>query len=163
MKMIRWLLLGALILPAGVAGQRGLQGRGIGPRRELEAQVFDRFMTKVSTDMRLNASGRGRLEQYLRQSGRQRRELAQQTVQLRRRLVMATRDSTTSEANIDQLLQQFAQLRVREQELWNRDQAELANQLTPRQRAVFILQWMAFNERIRGIMQGREPPDTLIR
>jgi Spy/CpxP family protein refolding chaperone len=130
------------------------------PQREvLEAQVFDHFMTRVSTEMRLSTAGRTRLEQYLKQSGAQRRELARQTVQLRRRLFEATRDSTSAEAEIDQLLREFAQLREREQELWNRDQAELANQLTPRQRAVFILQWMAFNERIRSIMQGREPPD----
>jgi hypothetical protein len=158
-KSIRWLLLLALLMPAALSAQRGQAAR----RNMQEAEVFNRFLTRVSTDMRLNAAGRNRLEQYLRQSGRQRRELAQQTVQLRRRLVQATRDSTASEADIDQLLQQFTQLRAREQELWNRDQAELANQLTPRQRAVFLLQWVAFNERVRNIMQGRAPPDTIAR
>ena len=161
MKAIAWLLALVLVAPATATAQRG-RAQGMRPQREvLEAQVFDRFMTRVSTDMGLSSAGRSRLEQYLRQSGVQRRELARQTVQLRRRLFEATRDSTVAESEIDQLLRQFTQLREREQELWNRDQAELSNQLTPRQRAVFMLQWMAFNDRIRTIMQGREPPDRI--
>ncbi len=151
------LVLTLLLVPVAAGAQR--VGRGQRPAaREalLEAQIFDRFMDKVSTDMQLDSNGRNRLRQHLRQSGEQRRLLAQQTVQLRRRLVEATRDSTTSDAQIDGLLQQFVQLRVREQELWNRDQNELAGLLTPRQRAQFLLQWITFNERIRGIMQGRD-------
>ena len=162
MRRIQWLLMAALLLPAAVSAQRGPPGLRQ-PRRELEQQVFDRFMTKVSTDMRLNPERRDRLGRYVRQSGMQRRMLAQQTVQLRRRLVAATRDTTTSDAQIDQLLKELVDLRAREQELWNRDQAELANILTPRQRAVFLLEWMMFNDRIRDIMQGRDPANRPIR
>jgi hypothetical protein len=155
------LLIGAVLFPAAAEAQRGLGQRP--QRRELEQQVFDRFMTKVSTDMRLNPEGRNRLGRYVRQSGMQRRMLSQQTVQLRRRLVAATQDTTTNEAQIDQLLKELVDLRAREQELWNRDQAELANILTPRQRAVFMLEWMVFNDRIRDIMQGRDPANRPIR
>jgi hypothetical protein len=161
-KIAWWLLLGLLLLPVQSAaqGQRMPRPQQQPPRDVLEAQVFNRFMNRVSADMRLNRAGQARLTRYLRQSGMQRRALAQEAVQLRRRLVAATRDSTQSDADIDRLLQELTQLRTREQELWNRDWSELSSQLTPRQRAVFLLRWMNFNERLRGIIQGRDSLDV---
>jgi Spy/CpxP family protein refolding chaperone len=166
-KFIRWFVLIALLLPAAASAQRGdrpmgrVLGAGQRPpaRREaLEAQVFNRFMTKVSGDLRLDAGTKQRLTAHVQQNGQQRRQLAQQTVQLRRRLQQAARDSTVNEAEVEGLLGQFEQLRVREQELWNREQAALGQILSPRQRAQFILQWMQFNERIRDLVQQREEP-----
>jgi hypothetical protein len=159
-KIVWWLLLGLLLLPVQSTAQGQRMPRPQQRRDVLEAQVFNRFMNRVSADMRLNRAGQDRLARYLRQSGMQRRALAQEAVQLRRRLVAATRDSTQSDADIDRLLQELTQLRTREQELWNRDWSELSSQLTPRQRAVFLLRWMNFNERLRGIIQGRDSLDV---
>jgi hypothetical protein len=159
-KIAWWVLVCSLLLPVESVGQR-LQRPPQARRDQLEAQVFNRFMNRVSVDMRLSRAGRNKLATYLRQSGTQRRALAQETVQLRRRLVAATRDSTRSDADIDRLLQELIQLRAREQELWNRDWSEMSSQLTPRQRAIFLLEWMRFNERLRGIIQGRDTLDVM--
>ncbi|MEX2281469.1 MAG: hypothetical protein WEE89_03160 [Gemmatimonadota bacterium] len=167
MKAIRWLVLASFLLPAVVSAQgrsRPGAGRGAlqGPppqRAVLEAQVFDRFVGKVSTDMKLDQPRQQRLKQHLQQSGQQRRQLTQQTVQLRRQLMRAARDSTVTEAEVEGLLTQFEQLRAREQDLWSRDNAALSQILTPRERAIFVLEFMRFNERIRDLVQQRtEPP-----
>ena len=159
MKLFRLLLIALIVLPSAVSAQR-LQRPGTpGPARRqmLEAQVFNRFMNRVSTDMRLEADVRARLERHVRESGEQRRRLAQQSVQLRRQLMVAVRDSTTSDANIATLLQELEQLRAQENELWRNDQDALSRILNPRQRAIFVLQFMQFNDRIRELMQQRQP------
>ena len=124
-------------------------------RQQLEAQIFTRFLNRASTEMKLDAPNRGRLEVYLRESGIRRRQLTVQTVQLRRRLNQAVRDSTTADADYLRILSELDQLRNQEDQLWKRDQDELAKMLNPRQRAVFILHWIQFNERLREIMSER--------
>jgi hypothetical protein len=124
-------------------------------RRALEEQVFNRFVNRVSTDMRLDAPNRARLEQFLRRSQLEHRLRAQQTTLLRRQLNQAVRDSTISDTEITRLLAQMEQLKLQDDEQWKRDQTALAQMVGPRQRAVFILQWMQFNERIRDIMADR--------
>ena len=82
MKLFRLMLVVLIALPTAVSAQR-LQrpgGPGQARRQMLEAQVFDRFMNRVSTDMRLEADVRARLERQVRESGEQRRRLAQQSV-----------------------------------------------------------------------------------
>ncbi len=173
MKSIRWLVLISVLVPAGSVAQGGrldrpgpgrgaLQGQRPPVRRDvLEAQVFERFMNKVSTDMKLDQPGQQRLRQHLQQSGQQRRQLTQQTVQVRRRLMQAVRDSTVTDVEVERLLNQFEQLRTREQELWSRDNAALSQILTGRQRAVFVLEFMQFNERIRDLVQQRAGPPVV--
>jgi Spy/CpxP family protein refolding chaperone len=143
----------------GLPGQRGgpLGGRAGMRRDSLEAQVFNRFVDKISTDLRLDAGSRQRLTQHLEQTGQQRRQLAQQTVQMRRQLLNATRDSTVAEADVERLLTRFQQLRSQELELWSRENAALSQILTPRQRAAFMIEFMQFNERIRELVQQRPP------
>ena len=153
MKTLRMMLLVAALLPA--AGQAQQIDRPGANRRQLEAQVFQRFVNRVSTDMRLDAGGRSRLEQHLRVSGDQRRQLAQQSAQMRRRLVELVRDSSSTDAEFDKLIVDFNALRAREEELWKRDQQALDRLFTPRQRAIFMLQWMQFNERLRDMVQQR--------
>jgi Spy/CpxP family protein refolding chaperone len=166
LKRIHVVLLSLLaLMPALATAQRradGFPGGRLGPppgaRQRLEAEVFDRFMNKVSRDLRLDAPARTRLERHVRETGQQRRMLAQRSVELRRRLNQAVRDSSRSDAEIGGLLDEFEQLRTREHELWKSDQDALGRMLTPRQRAVFTLQFMMMNERIRDLMQQRQPP-----
>lgn len=128
------------------------------PRRaELEAQIFSRFMDRITQELKLDAAGRQRIEQHLREGGDRRRALARSTVQLRQQLVRAVADSTRTDAEIQRLLGQFEELRQQEDELWSAEQQALARILTPRQTAVFTLEWLRFNERVRGIMMERRP------
>ena len=151
-----------LILPLAAAAQAPPPGqKPLTPqtRAQLEAQVFNRFVNRVTTEMRLDAGGRARFETHLRQMGEQRRVLAQQSVQMRRRLQNAVRDSTVADADIQRLLVDFSDLRRREEQLWQRDQETLDRMLTPRQRAIYILHWVQFNDRLRDLLaQQRRPP-----
>ncbi len=115
-------------------------------------------MNKVSRDLRLDGNERTRLERHVRQTGQQRRQLAQRSVELRRRLNFAVQDSATSDNDFAGLLTELEQLRAAENELWRNDQEALGRLLTPRQRAVFTLQFMQLNERIRELVQQRAPP-----
>lgn len=171
MKVTSWLVIASLLVPVAVSAQGGranrpgqgrvmLQGQRPAGRDVLEAQVFEGFVSKVSQDMRLDAPGQQRLKLHLQQSGQQRRQLTQQSVQLRRQLMRASRDSTVTDAEVDRMLGQLEQLRIREQDLWSRDNAALSQILTPRQRAIFLLEFMRFNERIRDLVQQRTPPTT---
>jgi len=149
------------LLPVATQAQRP-EGEGSGGpnharRAELEAQIFSRFMDRVTEQLKLDTGSRQRLEEQLRANGDRRRALARSTVQLRQQLVRATRDSTASEAEIQRLLNQFDQLRQQENELWSSEQQALANLLSPRQRALFTLEWLRFNERVRGMMMERRP------
>jgi hypothetical protein len=167
-----FLIAGLLLLPCAVqAQQRGaqrgaqqqirqqqLQAATPAQRRQLEEQVFNRFLTRVSTDMRLEAPARGRLEQFMRRSTNEHRIRAQQTTMLRRQLMQAVRDSVTSDAEIGRMIAQMEKLKLEDDDQWKRDQSALGQMFGPRQRAIFMLQWMQFNERIRDIMADRPLP-----
>jgi Spy/CpxP family protein refolding chaperone len=166
-KVIAVALLGLLPAVTAAQAQRLPREQRLGrlggppPRARLEAEIFDRFMNKVSRDLQLDAGARNRLERHVRETGQQRRQLAQQSVQLRRRLNQAVQDPTRSDAEIAGLLNELEQLRTRENELWKNDQNALGQMLTPRQRAVFTLQFMQLNDRIRDLVQQRQlPSDT---
>ena len=159
MKSLR-ILACALLLPAVLSAQApARQDPALTPQRraQLEAQIFNRFLTRVSTDMKLDAAGKARLETHLRQMGEQRRALAQQSVQLRRRLMNAVRDSAMADADIQRLLNDLADLKRREEQLWQRDMDTLDRLLTPRQRGIYILQWMQFNDRLRELLAQQRP------
>ena len=142
-----WLLF-ALFVPVALQAQRP----ELGPRREmLQGQVVRRFMNHVSNQMQLDASTRGRLEQHLRQSGEQRRSLAQRSLQLRQEAMDAVRDSAASDADYRRLLNEMTDLRLKEENLWKDDQAALSRILTPRQQLQFVLMWLRFNEQIRDL------------
>lgn len=106
-------------------------------------------MDRVSVELNLDASARGKLEQHLRTSGQDRRELARNTNDLRGRMMRASRDTTTTDADFRKMLADMTGLRQREEDLWKRDQDALSRILTPRQQTRFIFLWLRFNEQIR--------------
>lgn len=145
----------ALLLPA--SGMAQAQREMKQQRQQLQAMIIQRFMDHVSNELQLDGPTRGRLEQQLRQSGQQRRELARSTADLRNRMMRATRDSSANDAEFRKMLGEMTALRQREEDLWKSDQDELGKILTPRQHARFIFMWLRFNEQVRDAAL-RPPP-----
>jgi Spy/CpxP family protein refolding chaperone len=120
------------------------------PRREaLQAQIVQRFVTDASTRMGLDQERRDKLQQHLRDSGKQRRELVIRSAQLRRRMMESVRDSATSDVELRQLLAETVALRDQESELFKDEQESLSRFLTPRQQVEFVFMWLRFNDQIR--------------
>ena len=127
-------------------------------REELETQIVQRFLTHVATELQLDADSRTRLEQHLRQTSSRRRNLAQNTVQLRGQMLRAVRDESTPDSEFSRLIGEMTRLRTQEDEMWKSDQESLSRILTPRQHARFVIMWIRFNEQIRDAAMRRGPP-----
>jgi Spy/CpxP family protein refolding chaperone len=157
----------ALVLPltAQAQGQQAqgqqAQGQRRGPppsveqRAEMEARVIRRFAQQASRQMGLSEEMTGRLEQILTDGARRRFELFRETVELRQRLARAVQSPATTDAQFNELMREMSILRGREQALWRRDQEALAQVLTPRQRAQFMMHWTELQDGVRGIMDRR--------
>lgn len=154
MKKLAMLMIFCVTLPGALFAQRPGQGQGQG-RQQLEAQVVERFLDHVTRELQLTPGGRTRLEQHLRQTAPRRRELAEQTAQLRMNMMRATRDPATSEADFTRMIAEMTRLREMEEQVWKADQEALSRLLTPRQHAQFIMMWMRFNEQIRRVGSRR--------
>lgn len=162
--MNRILLTITVLLAATVPAQA--QRPGQQARREmLQGQIVQRFVTNASSMLGLDSAGRERLQQHLRESGRQRRELAQLSAQLRRRMIDSVRDPSTSDDELRRLLAETTALREREDQLWKDEQDALSRFLTPRQQVQFVFMWLRFNDQVRdmalrppGAGQGRKRP-----
>jgi hypothetical protein len=124
-------------------------------REQLEAQISQRFLNHVTTELVLDGNTRTRLEQHLRQSGPERRRLAQSTVLLRGQILRAVRDDATSDGEFSRLINEMTRLRDQEEALWKSDQESLRRILTPRQHARFIVMWIRFNEQVRDMAMRR--------
>jgi Spy/CpxP family protein refolding chaperone len=151
----KWLVLCALLaVPQLAQAQRPQQQR----REQLEAQIAQRFLNHVATELALEPNTRTRLEQHLRESGPVRRRLAQSTVQLRGRILRAVRDDATPDSEFARLINEMTRLRDEEETLWKSDQDALRRILTPRQHARFIVMWIRFNEQVRDMAMKRGGP-----
>lgn len=146
-----WLVLGFLIVPALAHAQAPQQQR----REELEAEIAQRFLDRAAAELKLEGGARTRLEQHLRQSGQQRRTLAQNTVRLRGELLRGVRDENTSDTEFSRLISEMTRLRDQEETMWKADQEALSRILTPRQHARFIVMWIRFNDQIRDLAMKR--------
>lgn len=124
-------------------------------RDSLEAEVVQKFVRRLGRELKLSSAQQSQTEQVLRQSGLQRRELSRASMQLRGRIYRAARNSDTPEAEFVRLLAEHEALRVREHDLWRRDQEQLARIMDPRQRAQFILSWAHFQDDMRDILSRR--------
>ena len=124
-------------------------------REELETQIVQRFLDNVASQLQLDESRRGRLEEHLRQTAAGRRLLAQNTVQLRGQLLRAVRDESTSDTEFTRLLGEMTRLRDQEEIMWKADQEALGRILSPRQHARFVMMWLRFNEQVRDMAMRR--------
>ena len=167
--MKRFVLIAMLVacLPGNIAGQ--VRGRGRPPRLDaqarpnraaLERQILQRFVEQSGREMGLNGPTQTRLQQILNESNARRRQINQEGVQLRQRLVDAIRNPQTTDGDFAAILTEIDALREREHELWRDDQQLLAKELTPRQRAVFMVRWLRFQENIRDLIERRQGADT---
>ncbi|HET9440197.1 MAG TPA: hypothetical protein VFO52_08495 [Longimicrobiales bacterium] len=156
MKQLMLVLLGCLV-PTLVSAQ--IQPGQRDRREALEAQITQRFLNHVSTELRLDASNRTRMEQHLRQTAVRRRTLAQNAVQLRGQLLRAARDESTTDTEFTRLINAMTSLRDQEETLWKSDQEALSRILTPRQHARFIVMWLRFNDQVRDMAMRRGLPD----
>ncbi|MEX0890576.1 MAG: hypothetical protein WEB88_00295 [Gemmatimonadota bacterium] len=139
--------------------RRGMMERPA-DRALMEARVMERFLEVTAERLGLAAEGRTRLQAILRRSAEERRAMHQESERVQAGLMEAVR-SEAAEDRVRGLLTNITELRRRELRLWEREQRELEQLLTPAQHAMYMVQWLRLQESIRGIMgrrQGGPPP-----
>lgn len=153
--------VGILVLALMAPGALAAQGRGPDQDRrvELEQQVRHRFLATVAERLELTAGQREKVSEVLAEGAQARRELALESHSLRMELMQAVRDDTASMARFESILERLEAMRARERQLEQAEEAELAEVLDPRQRALFLMMRMQFNDRIRQMrgMRGDGP------
>lgn len=157
MKKVMLVVLLALAAPVAAVGQGQGQPEDRRERRErLEQQVRTRFLDIATARLELTADQRTRLASVLDEGARERRELARESMAVRRRLMAAAGDEATPSSTFEDLLRRMEALAQREHALQRREQERLAEFLSPRQRALFLMLRMRFNEQVREL-RGRGP------
>lgn len=150
-------VLALLVAPVAV------QAQGMGPdqerRTELERQVRHQFLTQVGQRLGLSADQRERVRTVLLENAEARRELALESQALRIDLMQAVRAEDAPMSRFEAILDRLEALRSQERELERQEESALAEILDPRQRAMFLMMRMQFNDRIRQMrgMPGRGP------
>lgn len=147
------LLFAALVSAAPMAAA----GQGPDRRARLEEQVRTRFLEMAATRLELTAAQRDRLTTVLDEGADARRQLLRESVRLRQRLMAAAQDPSTPASTFEELLREMTALSDGEHALERREQERLAEFLDPRQRALFLMIRMRFNEQIQEL-RGRRPP-----
>lgn len=153
--MNRILVIGlmAAALAAPLAAQ--VEGPPERHRRQLEARIRGQFMDQLSQRLGLDEAQRRELDVVLEEGAESRRALAEQSRDLRRRLMAAVADQDAPESEFEALLEGFRELRELEWALQREEEEALAAVLTSRQLAIFLFMRMQFNDRVRGM---RGPP-----
>ena len=124
-------------------------------RRELQQQLFRRFMRQASLRLGLDPQQQQQLVRVVAANEVRRRDLAREARLLRQQLASASRDTATPQAEYDRLLGRMAELRARDLELWRGEQAQLGQVLTPRQQAQFMAMRLEFFERVQRLRERR--------
>lgn len=145
-----------VVMPAAaqVPGRPMMQNE----RARLQQRIHARFMEILVQRLQLSDSQRDQVSEILRNDMQARSQLAHQSMQVRRRLAVATADTATDPATLQALLDEMDALRQQETALAAREDSALATVLTPRQRAEFIILRSRFNERVRQIRGGMGGP-----
>jgi len=139
--------------------RRGMMERPA-DRALMEARVMERFLEVTAERLSLTAEDRTRLQAILRRSAEERRAMHEESERVQEGLTEAVRIQAP-EDRVRGLLTGITELRRRELRLWEREQRELGQLLTPVQHASYMVQWLRLQESIRGIMgrrQGGPPP-----
>jgi hypothetical protein len=159
MRLSTLLISGLLFaMPATLAAQQGDSARRAqmeARRDSLEREIVQKFVVRLTRDLRLDAEQRAQTERILTENGVRRRELMNQAGALRGRMFRATRAESTADTEFTRLLTEHEALRAREHDLWRREQEELARVLSPRQRVQFVTAWAHFQEEMREILSRR--------
>lgn len=146
-------------LAAPLAAQEGQEGQGraeaVERRMQLEQEVRQRFVRQVARRLQLTDPQREAFTTTLRQGAEARRELAEESRALRRELLTAVRDDAAPLSTYERLLERLQAIRESERRIERREEARLAEVLDARQRAVYLIMRMQFNDRVRGV---RGPP-----
>jgi Spy/CpxP family protein refolding chaperone len=148
----------AMVVPSVAMAQAGPRGAPPTPeqRAELEGRVIQRFIQQTGAELGLAAEQTVQLETLFREQMTARRQVARSASELRRRLQQAVQAGTTSEAQFARMLSELESLRNREHELEVREQARLAELLTPKQRAILAVNWFRMQENMREVMSRRD-------
>ena len=144
--------LAAAATPAGAQQQRAVQER----RAELEARVLAEFMARVAQQSDMSETQQVQVRAILEESAARHRERTVAAMRLRRALVEAVQNAATPEAEFMRIMREIESLRADEQDAWQADQRAIAGVLTPRQRAIFSVRWLDFQDRVRAVMGARE-------
>lgn len=151
------LALALLALPALASAQPPNRGM-MRDRAMLERQIMQRFAGQLGTEIGLTATRQSEMERWLVDSNQHRRDFARETMELRRRLADAVRSPDTPDAEFERILRDLQEVRRRELEQMQADEAALAKSLTPRERAQVILGVARLQDRIRDLIAQRRVP-----
>lgn len=150
--------LGVIVLVAVVmAWPAALEGQGPpgqNRRADLEQQVHRQFLRQVAQRADLSEEQHERVGAALQEGVRARRDLARQSRDLRHDLMTAVRGEDTPMSTYEGILRRLEAIRERERALELREEERLAAILDPRQRAIFLMMRMQFNDRIRRMQGG---------
>jgi Spy/CpxP family protein refolding chaperone len=152
---VRLALALALVTLGAALPAQAQQDTSAARRAHLERMVLTRFLDRTAAQVGMSDTQRTRIEEILRAGAERNRDQRQQATRLRRELVLAVADDATSDAEFERLLAAIEQLRVEEQQAWQRDQDAIAAVLSPRQRAIFSVRWLELQENVREIIGQR--------
>ena len=142
--------MAAAALPVGAQQQRTGQ-----ERRELETRILAEFMARVAQQSDMSETQQVQVRAILEESAARHRERTVAAMRLRRALVEAVQNAATPEAEFTRIMREIEALRADEQDAWQADQRAIAGVLTPRQRAIFSVRWLDFQDRVRAVMGAR--------
>lgn len=145
-------VLATAAAPAGAQQQRASQER----RAELEARILAEFMARVAQQSGMSETQQVQVRAILEESAARHRERTVAAMRLRRALVEAVQNESTPEAAFTRIMREIEALRADEQDAWQADQRAIAGVLTPRQRAIFSVRWLDFQDRVRAAMGARD-------
>jgi hypothetical protein len=145
-----------LLMPCAVLAQEPEQQPD--RRMQLEQQVRGQFLRQVAARLGLTDDQRERVRTVLAEGAESRRDLALESRGLRMDLMQAVRNEDTPMSEFQELLARLEAVREREWVIQREEEEALAGILDARQRAVFLMLRMQFNDRVRRMQMG--PPST---
>jgi len=150
MRRALWVLAGLLAFPGGAAAQGGP------PAERLREQVVQRFMENYRNQSGLTDEQFGQLQTVLRRSLEERRASQERERALLRGLEGQMRPGVAAAPDsVTRLLDGLLQLQADRVDLARREQAQLAEFLTPVQRAQLVLALTRLENQIEQITQQR--------